>query len=124
MARYHENTKKDAYFLNLYFNSKKESLEMPLSEENKEKFLEYFSNSGVQIDDSLMYCFSYIIAIELYKIFIEDKEKAWFLIEKIIKINLNLNPQQYMKEIIKLGIIPNQNSIFVDELISEKVKNI
>ena len=71
-----------------------------------------------------MYCFSYIIAIELYKIFIEDKVRAWFLIEKIIEINLNLEPQQYMMEIINLGIIPNQNSIFFDELISERIKNI
>lgn len=123
MARYHENTKKDAYFLNLYFASRKENEETPFFE-SKEKFLEYFSKDGVQIDDSFMYCFSYIIAIELYKIFIEDKARAWFLIEKIIEINLNLEPQQYMMEIINLGIIPNQNSIFFDELISERIKNI
>ena len=57
--------------------------------------------------------FIYIIAQsivnELYMIYLDDPEKAFYLLKRIMDINLNLLPQVYLSEINKLGINPNQN---------------
>jgi len=57
---------------------------------------------------STIYLISYIFAIELYYIYLEDKELALHILKKIILINEN-NDEKIFKDIKKLGLIPNKN---------------
>ena len=59
--------------------------------------------------EDFIYIIAQSIVNELYMIYLDDPEKAFYLIKKIIDIDLNLPPQIYLSEINKLGINPNQN---------------
>ena len=54
------------------------------------------------------YLISYIIAIELYEIYKEDKDKAFELLRRIILLSDN-TPEGFYNEIKNLGINPNQH---------------
>ena len=83
------------------------------------KNIDSFVNSANQRELSdLLDCrpsedFIYIIAQsivnELYMVYLNDPDKAFYLLKRIMDINLNLPPQVYLSEINKLGINPNQN---------------
>ena len=83
------------------------------------KNIDSFVNSANQRELSdLLDCrpsedFIYIIAQsivnELYMIYLNDPDKAFYLLKRIMDINLNLPPQVYLSEINKLGINPNQS---------------
>ena len=62
------------------------------------------------------YITCYMIAIELYNIYKQDKDKALYLLRKIIYMS-NLSSKQYYNNIKRLGINPNQSiSNFQKEL--------
>ena len=50
---------------------------------------------------------SYIIAIELYMLYKEDKDKALDTLKRIILLNEMPDEEQYYSNIKRLGIIPN-----------------
>ena len=52
------------------------------------------------------YVLAYIIAIELFLIYQKDPEYAFYLIKRLIAIDLNLSPEHYLDEIVNLGILP------------------
>jgi len=58
---------------------------------------------------SSIYVTSYLFAIELYNIYKEDKEKALYLLKKIILLDKS-NEKEYYDGIIDLGVIPNASS--------------
>lgn len=55
---------------------------------------------------NIIYLTSYMFAIELYKVYKEDKEKALHYLKKIIELD-NMSELEYYNNIIKLGLIPN-----------------
>lgn len=69
---------------------------------------------SLELDDILLhssidlsiYLTSYLFAIELYNLYKEDKEKALYILKKIILLD-NKDEQQYYSNIKELGIIPN-----------------
>ena len=54
------------------------------------------------------YILAYSIATNLFMIYLRDPDYAFYLLKKLIEIDLNLSPETYLQEIIKLGIIPNE----------------
>lgn len=62
-----------------------------------------------RIQDYMHYIISYLIAIELYMIFINDKDLALNLLYKIIMLK-NLNNREYLDSVRKLGIEPGRNA--------------
>lgn len=62
-----------------------------------------FNEENLEIVD---YNIGYIIAIELYYIFLEDKDKALFILKKLLLQNAK-SELEYFQNIKKLGIIPN-----------------
>lgn len=52
------------------------------------------------------YVISYLLAIELYKLYKEDKDKALYLLKKFILLECN-SVEQYYSNIKRLGFIPN-----------------
>ena len=55
------------------------------------------------------YIVSYMFALELYKIYLNDKEKALYLLKKIILLECR-SPEEYYSNIKKLGLFPNLSS--------------
>ncbi|MBE6140387.1 MAG: hypothetical protein E7172_02500 [Firmicutes bacterium] len=60
--------------------------------------------------ENYIYVFGYIIAIELFMIYLEDPNQAFLDLNKIIMIDGQLNPNDYFEEIKKIGITPTLNS--------------
>ena len=54
------------------------------------------------------YVISYIMAVELYDLYLQDQEKALFILHKIIEMNCD-SLEDYYKEIKKLNLIPNMH---------------
>lgn len=55
------------------------------------------------------YIIGFNIAVELYMIYLKDKDKAFNLLNEIIKIPKFLPPKEYYKRILELGIAPNNS---------------
>lgn len=55
---------------------------------------------------STVYLTSYMFALELYKLYLEDKEKALYYLQKIILLD-HLNEEEYYCNIKRFGLIPN-----------------
>lgn len=62
-----------------------------------------FADENLEISD---YTIGYIIAIELYFIYLEDKDRALHILKKIILYNAK-SELDYFKHLKRLGIIPN-----------------
>jgi len=83
-----------------------------------------------EFDDSLSVCaylhdiyvFSFIIVIELLIIYMLDKERAFYIINKIIQIDLKLPKEVYYNEILKLGIIPTASTDIYRNYLCEQAK--
>ena len=79
---------------------------------NKAKILGNYDTSLIYkknpIDD-YPYIVAYNIAIELYMIYLEDLDKAFYYLQKIIEIPLYLPPEEYYQRILNLGITPGKN---------------
>ena len=58
--------------------------------------------------NSSIYLTSFMFALELYKIYLEDKEKALYILKQIILLD-NLTKEQYYNNIRRFGLIPNQS---------------
>lgn len=62
------------------------------------------------------YSFGYYVAIELYELYKFDKEKAIYVLKKLILLK-NLTSIEYYKEMKKLGINPNSHvSDYINDL--------
>ena len=63
---------------------------------------------------------SYLFSIELYYMYLNDKEKALDTLRQIINNDFN-DMEQYYSNIKRLGLIPNQNILrFQNDLKREK----
>lgn len=62
---------------------------------------------NTSMQDYLHYIISYLVAIELYMIYIVDKDYALSILYKIINMR-NMGTTEYLEEIKKLGIIPGK----------------
>jgi len=58
---------------------------------------------------SSIYLTSFMFALELYKMYKKDKEKALYYLKRIIML-ANLSEEQYYSSIKRFGIIPNQSA--------------
>lgn len=56
--------------------------------------------------DNIIYLTSYMFALELFNLYNEDKEKALYILKRIILLE-NMNELEYYNNILKLGINPN-----------------
>lgn len=63
-----------------------------------------YENSDDLTSDN--YLLGYLLAVELYKIYKDDKDKALHLLKKIILLDNNSN-EQYYSNIKRLGLVPN-----------------
>ena len=64
---------------------------------------------GVHPSYDFIYIIGYIFAIELYLIYKENPDYAFYLLKKIMVIDLRKDSESYFKEILKLGIIPTSS---------------
>ena len=90
----------------------------------KREALKRFNYNSEYIDlinsDVLRYTipnlFGYLVAIELYELYKFDREKAIYVLKKLMMLN-NLTELEYYKEMKKLGIHPNSHvSDYVSDL--------
>lgn len=72
---------------------------------NFEEIKSLFTNENVEIDD---YVIGYIVAIELYYIYLEDKDKAIYILKKMLLYKAK-SELDYFNNLKRLGIIPNQH---------------
>jgi len=72
---------------------------------DSEKLEDLFKNENVETDD---YVIGYIIAIELYYIYLEDKDKAMYILKKMLLYKAK-SELDYYNNLKRLGIIPNQH---------------
>ena len=75
-----------------------------------------------QISECFIYTFAYSIATTLFMIYLDDQEFAFYLLQKLIEINLGLSKEEYLKEIINLGIIPNERIMDFDVHLKRELK--
>lgn len=77
---------------------------------NRAQILCDYNSSSLE-DPALQYCYvvGFNIAIELYIIYLSDKDKAFYLLNEIIKVPKFLPSEEYFERILKLGITPNNN---------------
>ena len=64
---------------------------------------------GIHPSDDFIYIIGYIFAIELYLIYKENPDYAFYLLKKIMAIDLRKDAKSYFKEIIDLGINPTSS---------------
>lgn len=64
---------------------------------------------GVHPSNDFIYIIGYIFAIELYLIYKENPDYAFYLLKKIMAIDLRKDPESYFKEIKDLGINPTSS---------------
>ena len=64
---------------------------------------------GVHPSNDFIYIIGYIFAIELYLIYKENPDYAFYLLKKIMAIDLRKDSESYFKEIIDLGINPTSS---------------
>ena len=85
--------------------------------ENENDVLDYLKNNFYDevliafsadnpLSGNMHYVFSYIVAVELYMLYLKDPIDALNKLTRIMKIN-NLNAKQYYEFIEDLGIVPN-----------------
>ena len=60
------------------------------------------------IDNHYNYIYAYMVAIELYFRYLDNKGEALKLLEDVIKLNCE-EPGQYIKEVAKLGIVVGEH---------------
>ena len=70
------------------------------------------------------YILAYSIATNLFMIYLRDPDYAFYLLKKLIEIDLNLSPETYLQEIIKLGIIPNEGLEEFDRHLNRELKRL
>lgn len=77
----------------------------------------YYSHVSYQEQD--YYLTSYIYAIELYHLYLQDKDKALFILKRIIMM-ISKSEDGYLNIIKRLGLTPNLHlTIFQDNLIKD-----
>ena len=67
------------------------------------------------------YAFSYILALELYNLFQEDKDKALDTLKKLIELKCH-NSKEYYVNVKKLGLIPNLNLLTYERELQRELK--
>lgn len=68
-----------------------------------------------KISEDIPYILGTIISIELLKIYHEDPEKAFYLINQIINIDANVPPPIYFNKILSLGIRLNNSTNYFEQ---------
>lgn len=81
-------------------------LESPPEEVNEE--VEDILLSRTSLD--FPYIIAYTFAIELFAIYQKDADYAFYILEKLISIDTNLPPEEYLKAINNLGLNPDTNT--------------
>lgn len=60
------------------------------------------------LEGEVPYLYGYLVAVELYELYKFDKDKAIYVLKKLMLLN-NLTELEYYKEMKKLGIYPNSH---------------
>lgn len=85
---------------------------------SKEKFDYLFQNHNSK---NLSYIFSLTIAIELLYIYKQDRDKAFYIINKIFAIKV-INSQVIFNEFKKLGVYPNAHVVEYEQELKRELK--
>ena len=72
--------------------------------------------------DDFIYIISASIAIELFMVYVNDPEKALYLLMKIIEIDFRLSPLEYLIKIRNLGITPNSSIPVYNDYLKRELK--
>ena len=72
--------------------------------------------------NTLPYVIGKSIALEIFMIYMHDKDEALYLIKKIIEIPKFIEPVEYYKRILNLGIIPNKALDKYENILKRKLK--
>ncbi len=91
------------------------------NEMNMDQLLNLFI---LQPSFDFVYVFAYSIATNLFMIYLRDPDYAFYLLQKLIEIDLSLSPEQYLDEIFNLGIIPNEKLEEFDKHLKRELKRI
>jgi hypothetical protein len=65
------------------------------------KKVPYYKN--VDVDDKMKYLFSYLVALELYELYKEDKDLALYKLKEIVRPNSRKSEYQRITENIELN---------------------
>ena len=63
----------------------------------------------IQPSNDFVYIIGYLFAVELYLIYEKDHDYAFYILKKILAIDLRKDAISYLNEIIKLGIVPTRS---------------
>ena len=84
-------------------------------------FKEIIAERPVQ---NFIYIIAQSIAVELFKIYLNNPDFAFYLLQKIMEINPNLPPREYLEQIKNLGIIPNSSISEYDLHLKRELKRV
>ena len=80
-------------------------------------FEEIFQTSDTEI--IIKYIISYMFAIELYLLYLNDKDKSLYILKKIIQVK-GLSKEEYYKYIKSLGLFPSTSIHEYEEIIKSR----
>lgn len=96
----------------------------------KESAKKYCGLVSEEVDDIIQqgslsydYTISYLFAVELYNLYKNDKEKALYILRKIIYLNCK-SELEYYNELKRLGLIPNMNMREYHRDINENIRKL
>lgn len=108
-----------------YLSSKqmiKRKIENLIEKGNEDKLTEIFLDLGAGNDYN--YIISFIIACNLYMMYLQDPEKAFYTLYKLFEIDLRLYPEDYFSKLKDLNITGIEGSYgYMDEL-NRKLKKL
>lgn len=73
-----------------------------------------------EYSDEIQYIVSFLIALEIFVIYTEDKKRGLDILKSYMAIDLRLSAKEYFNEITKLGLVPNANLDEYDKIIKMK----
>lgn len=73
---------------------------------------------------SACYIIAKLISIELFNIYLNDPDKAFYLLKKIMMIDLRMNLKDYYQEIVNLGLVAGSSTLEYNDYLKKKLVRI
>ena len=73
---------------------------------------------------SASYIIAKLVSIELFNIYLNDPDRAFYLLKKIMMIDLRKNLKDYYQEILDLGIIPGSSTLGYNNYLKKELVRI
>lgn len=73
---------------------------------NPEEIKKMLKNNPSQ---DFIYIFAYTITTQLFMIYLKDSDYAFYLLKRIMELNLNVSSEQYLDSLLELGLLPSSS---------------